>query len=230
MSCGIYKIYFEDGSFYIGCSINIEKRILDHKSALNRNAHKNDKLQSQFNKYKVLNYVILGTCEIDQIYLKEQQYIRDMNATHSLNISLGGRGTLPGELHPSSKTSNLQAVQIVEMLAYTFKAHSDIAKELGVSIDTVHNISKGATHSWVSEEYPEAYADMLVKKGTRNGTHNTAEARGIVLPKVISPEGEVYSISSIRGFSREHGLEYSSLNKLLHGKQKTTKGWKIYNE
>ena len=49
---GIYKITnIIKGNFYIGSSINVEKRMYEHKRMLRKNKHTNIHLQRSWNKY-----------------------------------------------------------------------------------------------------------------------------------------------------------------------------------
>lgn len=48
---GIYKIIFND-KVYIGSSVNIEQRLIKHRSHLKKGDHQNTLLQRYFNKYK----------------------------------------------------------------------------------------------------------------------------------------------------------------------------------
>jgi len=213
--CGVYKLTFSNSDFYIGCSVNIHSRIRDHISALKRGKHKNTKMQRVFNSYGDPTTSIIEECASTIIYEREFTYITELNALSSLNISIGGRGTLP------------EAEEILFYLTETTLTHKGIAEILEIPIDIVHNIAKGATHVWLQGIHPILYNKMIEQKGKHNGIHLTAESKGIHLPTLLSPGGETYKVSNIRGFSREHNLDYSSLNKLLHGKQKTTKGWRI---
>ena len=54
MRCGIYII---DNKVYVGSSIDIDKRLYNHKYMLNKNGHDNNYLQNAFNKYGVLNFI-----------------------------------------------------------------------------------------------------------------------------------------------------------------------------
>ena len=48
---GIYKIINKvNGKYYVGSSLNINKRWSVHKSALSKNKHHNDHLQNAWNK------------------------------------------------------------------------------------------------------------------------------------------------------------------------------------
>jgi hypothetical protein len=55
---GIYQLEINK-KLYIGSSIHVERRIIQHKSDLKRNRHDNPILQNAYNKYKTLTVTIL---------------------------------------------------------------------------------------------------------------------------------------------------------------------------
>jgi group I intron endonuclease len=79
MSSGIYVIKFNDPFyFYIGRSVNVEKRIKDHKRDLNNNTHKNPRMQNVFNKYgseSMDSFLLAKVTEKDLIEQVEQSLI-----------------------------------------------------------------------------------------------------------------------------------------------------------
>lgn len=113
--------------------------------------------------------------------------------------------------------------------------YKEVSEFTGVSLDSINALAKGTSFKWLQDEYPEKYAVLLSLKGTRSrhieaGNKVSIAAKGIKYPNVLSPEGTIYNISNISAFAREHGLEKTSLHKLLQGKQKTHKGWKTCPE
>lgn len=91
---GIYQIRdIINNKSYIGLSINIEKRWLQHKSALNRNKHCNQKLQNAWNKYGAENFEwnVLEQCEYQDCFNKEIEYIQYFNSFEDgYNSTTGG--------------------------------------------------------------------------------------------------------------------------------------------
>lgn len=80
---GIYKISNTiNDKIYIGSSVNIAKRIGDHKKTLKANNHRNKYLQNHYNKYgECLYFDIIEECEIKDLIKKEQSYI-DLYKSH----------------------------------------------------------------------------------------------------------------------------------------------------
>lgn len=86
---GIYLIKnVINNKVYIGQSINIERRINDHKKLLKGNRHDNKHLQSAWNKNgkESFSFEILEECPIDELNSKEKYYIELFN---SLNPKIG---------------------------------------------------------------------------------------------------------------------------------------------
>jgi group I intron endonuclease len=81
--CGIYKIQsiIKPNRIYVGSSIVMNRRIIDHKHNLRYNKHKNIKLQNHVNKYGLndLVFSILELCNENNIIQKEQYYLDLLN-------------------------------------------------------------------------------------------------------------------------------------------------------
>jgi group I intron endonuclease len=98
MTCGIYFISnLINNKIYVGQSINIEKRWIQHKRELRNNIHENKRLQNAWNKYKEENFEFSIACECEEKQLNtlEQYYIFSLESylpKGGYNISLGGDG------------------------------------------------------------------------------------------------------------------------------------------
>ena len=78
MGCGIYKIEnIIDGKVYIGSSINISKRLKNHKIMLSGGYHDNKYLQNSVVKYGInnFNFEVLEICDEDNLVKKENYFI-----------------------------------------------------------------------------------------------------------------------------------------------------------
>ena len=104
MTCGIYKITnIITNMIYLGQSINIEKRLNNHKNYLNKNKHPNEHLQRVYNKYGKPKFIfeIIVICEKSELDIHEQALI-DLSESYKPNIgynlTLGGDGgQIPNE-------------------------------------------------------------------------------------------------------------------------------------
>lgn len=224
---GIYCIYFEQypDAYYIGCSVNIAKRAVDHKSALNTGKHANYKLQNLYNKYGSPNIELLELCPIEDMYDKEILYIKEFNAhIDGYNLTMGGEGRTFGENNGFAKYSKEVYVTIFKELALTDKSYQEISEELSVSKNVVKTIGSLKSHGYLGQEYPELYTLIKNKLGFRD---NSAKYLGKSYPKLISPNGIIYTVDNIHKFASEHGLQYQNLHKVLTGQRAVHLGWKI---
>lgn len=81
-NCGIYCITIHDKK-YIGSSINIKRRLIQHKSDLINNRHCNKILQNLYNKYSNIKFEVLEYLSLDnlsELHIKEKEYINLLNA------------------------------------------------------------------------------------------------------------------------------------------------------
>jgi group I intron endonuclease len=73
---GIYKIQsqLKPELFYIGSSVNIQKRWQQHKQRLKAHRHENQKLQNHADKYGIsdLKFTVLFSCDFSQLAFFEQ--------------------------------------------------------------------------------------------------------------------------------------------------------------
>lgn len=94
MVSGVYQIYNPiTNKRYIGSSIDVYRRIKEHRRRLKSNRHENKHLQNAWNKYKyLLIFDILEFCEVIWIRECEQMYIdyynsSDRNFGYNIDIS-----------------------------------------------------------------------------------------------------------------------------------------------
>ena len=98
MTCGIYEIWIGE-NYYQGSSNDIERRIRQHKSALNKNNHNNTFMRNAYNKHKTFDYQVLVECPEHSLLLWEQDYIdanyglpRYMNISPTANCPPSNKG------------------------------------------------------------------------------------------------------------------------------------------
>jgi len=97
MDSGIYQIYNPiTNKRYIGSSIDVYRRLKEHRRNLKRDRHCNSHLQNAWNKYKyLLIFEVLELCEVNWIRECEQMYIDyyksyDRNFGYNINIEAFG--------------------------------------------------------------------------------------------------------------------------------------------
>lgn len=90
MSSGVYLIEnMCNGKIYVGSSIHIERRFIEHRSSLNTGAHHNRHLQNAWNKDggDAFRFRVLLYCDKAHLVTSEQgalDYFRDRDGTDSL--------------------------------------------------------------------------------------------------------------------------------------------------
>ena len=155
MSKGIYKITnTSNGVFYIGSSIEVEKRMQQHKSDLRHNNHHNHKLQNSFNKYgessftfEVIEYL---RCDEKRLREIEQKYIDELKAckrgvgfnlspTATGGTTLGERNYFYGKGHLLSGENN----------PFYGRKHSEETKEL------IREKNSGFNSPWFGRRHRE---------------------------------------------------------------------------
>jgi group I intron endonuclease len=73
---GIYRLTFPSGSCYVGSSINMRRRVMQHLSYLRRGAHPNPSLQAAYNKYSPrIETEAIEYCESSSLQGRERHWI-----------------------------------------------------------------------------------------------------------------------------------------------------------
>lgn len=237
MTVGIYQLSWneEDSLVYIGQSINIEYRYKQHSSALEGNIHSNYKLQEMYNKYVTLpNLSIIEECVASDLDILEISWTKEFDSINNgLNIISAGSGGGRGLTHSGSKYTKFQILKVFSLLYKTVLTYEQVANKARLSKYLVHNIAGGNHHLWLKEFFPEQFQLMLSNKVVRSKLNvRSSEREGLIHPKLVSPEGEVFTVNNIRDFCKNHSVlstwctsTPSSIAKVLKGTKASHKGW-----
>jgi group I intron endonuclease len=229
MTAGIYALMFNEyDPFYIGQSVNIEKRFKEHLYALAR-GDSNGKLLYAYKNYGNPELIILEECDTAVLNDRELHYINALDTvTTGLNEWAGPVSVCRGQAHPNAKYTDLQILEVIKLLASEkFISFKDISAHTKVSISSIENVSCGKVGSHLKDIVPIEYSIMEAKKGNRVSFSSSAKGRGIVYPTILSPSGEEYNIENVTKFAKEHSLNLSHVCGVLHGVRKSHKGWKL---
>ena len=160
---GIYKIENKvTDKVYIGKSVNIEKRWIQHRCHLNNNVHANDYLQKAWNKYgeNGFNFSVLCECEESVLDEKEIYYINLYKATdrsYGYNLREGGDGGAMSQetiekLRGVGSTLSEDDVRHIKMCMYLLMDRKEIAEIYNVSPKVLTAISQGKNWGYVLPE------------------------------------------------------------------------------
>lgn len=230
MTQGIYKLVFKNtDKVYIGQSINIETRYTTHLNELRNKTH-SYKLQQAYLLYGVPELVIVEETLVGNLNTLEEHYIQKydsvLNGFNTSDKACGGVSL--GENNGSSKYSNEQIIEAVElMVEFSDISLKVLSDNIGVSWETLKQISRGNQYKWLKEVIPETYNKMLLLKGTRKSSSNSIKGKGIEYPLLISPLNTLHKVENCKTFSELHGLQQSNLLQVLRGNRTSHKGWKL---
>jgi group I intron endonuclease len=197
MNIGVYKIVNKvTGDFYIGSSVNLNKRFNNHKHFLANQRHHNIILQNVFNKYGLdnLSFEIIEIVENKTNLIKrEQYYIDTLNPKY--NICLKAESPLGTKRTKKSKHKMSKAAM--------GRKHSK---------ETKQKISKNSSKYWKDKK--------LSKESIEKRTKSRSKPF-----KIKSPNGDTIKGINLAKFCRDNNLHYSSMHKVYKGVRNQHKGW-----
>lgn len=220
---GVYKLTFKTGHYYIGQSINLSKRKLEHYKMLMQGTHHSYKMQEHYIKQKELpEFNVLLECDIDSLG-KEESRLINLKDPLCLNVKPGEIQNY-GYLAPTAKYLTLEIETAFLLLVNNPGIqHKEVSECQGVDISTVHDISAGRNRAFteMSKAYPDLYAKLLKQKAP-----NTRGKTTIVLKH---EDGRVVTLVSgqYAEFCRSTGVQQPNLSKVIQGNRKTTLGWSL---
>ena len=92
MTAGIYQIISKTSQkFYIGSSMNIDKRLREHRNALKRGAHHSHILQKSFDKYGMngFEFKTLIICDPKNLLMYEQKSLDVLKPKYNISKNAG---------------------------------------------------------------------------------------------------------------------------------------------
>lgn len=222
MTCGIYKLVFNGtDKVYIGLSNNIENRFRSHKYNF-VNKLSNSKLQEAYQLFGLPKLEILCECLATELSMYEKEAIEIFDSINNgFNTREGGETgstNMFGELNHKAKHTKDTYIKVFKALVCNCTSYSDIAEEMGVSIQIVDHIASGVSHSkWLSEMFPKEYTNLIELVNNRR-------TKPIVL---IGPDNTINSFRSLSEFSDKYNIPKSTVSGLVTGALKEVRGWKL---
>lgn len=152
---GIYKYTNKDnGKIYIGRSINISRRKWEHFHQPSSYSYF-DQTLVKIGEDK-FDFEIIEECEIDDIQEREKYWIKFYNCCvldnpkGGYNLTHGGE-EYKSEENPWAKLSVKDVEEIIEKLKNTTLSIQKIAKEYKVHYNTISDINRCKTWTWLHE-------------------------------------------------------------------------------
>lgn len=151
--CGIYKINYDNGKIYIGQALSIWSRANEHNS---KNIQVCDKALKLHSATIEILEIVSDILQLDEI---EDKWINYYNATdRNIGYNILKNGNVSGKRgidNCNAAFNQSQIDEIVDLLINNTKlSYKDIAKQYGVSQDTILNISQGYTYFNSNLSYP----------------------------------------------------------------------------
>jgi len=150
---GIYMIQNKiNDKIYIGRTKDFHKRIISHKSELNRKKHPSFILQRAWNKYGEDNFVFIlfEKCSIDNYKEREQYWIDILKPKY--NVSPSSNGGRYGRNTPETIEKSREAKRKIDIYQFDlygkfiqkFRSGMDAARAVGAKdSDHIHDVCKG---------------------------------------------------------------------------------------
>jgi len=202
---GIYKIVnLCNNKFYIGSTVDFNRRKKEHFRHLLVKRHRNDYLQNSYNKYGKENFtfIIVEYCERSLLAEREQFYLDTLKPNYNLTTSVIGT---TGYLHREESKllmSEIKKTQYENGLdvwnkgkALSEEVKEQISKKLKGRFTGVNHPFYGKTHT---EENKKLMADASRR---RTGTHHTGHNGRIF--KLDKKSLEVLGVFSSTGAATE---------------------------
>ena len=178
-----------DHKCYIGQSVNIEDRWINHKTTSRNINHKNSNypIYRAIRKYGLENFKfsIVEKCSKEELNEKEKYWISYFNSfNNGYNQTLGGQST---EAH-GTKLTQEQINEIYDLLKNTKILINDIAIQYNVNPSTITRINRGKFWNKKNFEYPIRKKIDKKTKIIKNNKINKISKKCAVCGKVLSTE------------------------------------------
>jgi hypothetical protein len=218
-TCGIYLIKNKlNGREYFGSAFDIFGRLSDHKRDLKNNDHVNYKLQNDYNKFGLENFIFIPVLSlINSPFLLrkiENQYINYYNSYYNIL-----REETP-LVFPTRKSIYNGKIEVFigeksiipeNLTLFCYQNNLNLANLLKVAKGIISN-HKGVKCRFVGE------ADFRFKKKKRKPKENCVKYF------ITGLDGKEFPVDNLHQFAINNGLSYSSLLHCAAGKSKTCKG------
>lgn len=238
MASGIYKITnLITNNFYIGSSVNIDRRKKEHYLLLFNNKHYNNKLQDSFNEYGDENHIfeVLENCEVSLLIKTEQYYIDNLKPILNINSFagsvLGYKHTEGSKIKMSiSKLGTKRSEETKRKISINHSKHN---KGKECSYKTKQAVSLSNKTRLVSVETRLKHAINIKNRVITNETRKKLseslkgkpQGRRKSTPIICLNNGIRYEAG--RDAANELNVSFQLISKVLKGERNHTKGYKF---
>lgn len=137
MKSGIYKLTFANGLYYIGKSVDVEKRWDEHRTALLRNKA-SAKMQSAYKEFGLPKAEVLIECHPDHLDLLEQYFITHdrpvLNTTKGNSITKEDWELLMRNRY-ALNMSTVDHIKLIEIYTETLKTITESLEQVRIEVD-----------------------------------------------------------------------------------------------
>lgn len=227
---GIYKIVNKvDGKYYVGSSKNIIKRWSTHTNKLIRGVHKNQKLQSAWNKHKEssFDFLIVEETIQSQLLTNEQKYLdiakSEQDKCYNLIFDSTGGNLEPDSIEKIRQKAIGRKPSVETRDKMSKKRHSEENKK------HLRDINLGEKNHFYGKTH-------TTETKSRIGT--LAKSRYIIPEKNPNYDHKLYHFinditnESFNGsrydFCEKFNLNRTTISDLIYGRSvKTRSGWRL---
>ncbi len=220
----IYKATnFINGKVYIGKTTkSMSRRRTEHESSTSDKTRKFRGFKGAIQKYGPENFLweVLEYCLKEDSNQREMYYIelyRSNDSNFGYNLTNGGDGAPFGDLNPSKRPEVREKLRIANT---GFKHTPETLLKMSV-------ISKEYYKNGMPEEQRRKISEAQIGVCRTGKGKDCSSSKKCVL---VDPDGNIHYVHGIREFADENGLDNSAISKLIYGKLKTHKGWRLYVE
>jgi group I intron endonuclease len=247
---GVYAILnTNNGKRYVGSAISIYDRLYNHIWHLEQGTHRNKKLLNAWRKHGMpaFAFEVIEILSEPSSLLEREQYWIDHHDSHQQGYNLNPiAGSNLGRKFDSDARKNMADGARLAMSDPETKERHRRATLAGMSAEEVREkCRQAAIKRWAD---PLLKEKMLASRRTPKAREKSRQRviqewasmspeqkkqRGLLKAKQYQiqwPDGRVEMITNLTAFCRLHGLDYTSAQKVLCGRQKTLKGIIIRRE
>ncbi len=209
---GIYTITnIINNKIYVGCSIDISKRLKMHKNQLLNNKHHSIHLQAAWNKYGEKNFLfeILEECNKKYLYSQEHYWVTILNTLdiiYGYNIKIThpeNKSVMSNEL--KEKLRKISSERSKGEKNYFFSKKGELSSMFGKCGDKHHNFGKKQSETWI---------------------RNAANSRKVKIIQMSLDYVFIKEWNSIKEASEELKICKTSINLCCQNKRKTAGNFK----